>query len=108
MGKDIVLKPYSILVFFSPVNSPARLIGSNSRKQSIKNVVLLLIYSQISCGQLHLEVFSGERCLVAHTLFIEERSVLSLSIEALQGRQMEVEQCCSPCSPVGETINVSW
>lgn len=48
------------------------IIGSDSRKQSIKNVVLLLIFSQISCGQLHSEVFSGERCLVAHTLFIRE------------------------------------
>lgn len=98
-------------VFFpSYFNSPARLMGSNSRKQSIKNVVLLLIFSQISCGQLHSGVFSGERCLVAHTLFIEEKSVMSPSLEALQGRQMEVEWLCFSCSPVAAsgTLNASW
>lgn len=42
---------------------------------------------------------------MARTLFTEEKSVLSPSIDALQGRQMEVEL---PCSPVGESVNVSW
>lgn len=54
---------------------------------------------------MHSEAFSGEQCLLARTLFIEEKSVMSPSMEALQGRQMEVEL---PCSPVGESVNVSW
>lgn len=103
-GQRCCIRPLGNECFFYSfyLNSPARLIGSNSRKRSIKkNVVLLLIFSQISCGQLHSEVFSRERCLVAHTLFIEEKSVMSPSLEALRGRQMEVERPCSSCSPVG-------
>lgn len=104
-GKGIVsiLKAGGVfLKMFLYLSSLARLIGSNWKKQSIKNVVLLLISSQISCGQLHSEVFSVERCLVAHTLFIGEKSVMSPSLEALWGRQMEVEWPCSSRSPVGE------
>lgn len=81
------------------------IIGSDSRKQSIKNVVLLLIFSQISCGQLHSEVFSGERCLVAHTLFIGEKSVMSPSLEGDRWRL----NGCVPLVPLWwETLNVSW
>lgn len=95
--------------FFFYLHSPAGLIGSDLRKQSIKNVVLVLIFSQISCGQLHSAVFSGERCLVAHTLFIEEKSVMSPSAEALWGRQMEVEWPRSSRSPGGgRALNLSW
>ncbi len=103
-SKDIVSNLKATDVIFVCVfclHSPAGLIVSDSRKRSIKNVVLLLIFSQISCGQLHSGVFSEELCLVAHTLFIEEKSVLSPSSEALWGRQMVVEWPCSSCSPVG-------